>query len=220
MTYKKVAIFSVYTSLLSMLFTFLTIASAQSFAAFTVEPYGDQIYDVSTGATTLPSGGKLIDKTNNMVLDASYIKYLENTYIEAINGNLSAGFGSLEAPDLRIDLNSQILTASGSVYVRSNNLDIYTSDVYIYLGAGIILVRGQVYSESPAFNGSGSVIDSNEQVAFLLPPYSYQDGPFLLRSDNEKLQLKWYLDTSGNVVFDSTDDIDPTIAERLAPYMP
>ncbi len=208
-------------SILIVFITFLlTIAFAQSFASFFVEPNSTEEFDVITGVSELPDGGKVVDQDSGVTIVGDYVRYKEGEFIEVVEATVDGGFGTMIAPDITVDLVHNTLSAYGEVELTTTNLSINTTDLYIYLDPSIIIAQNEVVSLDPPFESSGAVLDSGVQQGFLLPSYTYQDGLFLLRSKSEKLQLRWFSDSEGNTIFETTDDLDEDVVEKLAPYIP
>lgn len=212
---------SLFRTVVLIFFNFLfVIGVAQSFASFSVEPNTTEQFDIVTGESELLDGGKVIDQDSGITIIGDYIRYKEGEFIQVTTATVDGNFGSMVAPEISVDLVYNTLTALGEVQLITTNLTIETNDLYIYLDPSIIIAYSNVVSLDPPFEGSGVVLDTEFQQGFLLPSYTYQDGLFLLRSDTEKLQLTWFADNQGNIVFETTDDLDPVVVAKLTPYIP
>lgn len=201
--------------------TFLIIVgNAQSFASFSVEPNTTEEFDIVTGISELPDGGKVIDQDSGITIIGENVRYKEGEFIEVIGATVDGNFGKMVAPEIAVDLVYNTLTAFGEVELITKNLVMNTTDLYIYLDPSIIIAYDKVVSLDPPFESSGAVLDTFAQQGFLLPSYTYQDGLFLLRSETERLQLTWFSDNQGKIIFETTDDLDPEVVAKLDPYAP
>lgn len=205
--------------IVSFIFLFV-LGSAQSFASFSVEPNTTEEFDIVTGISELPDGGKVIDQDSGITIIGDYVRYQEGEFIEVLGATVDGNFGKMVAPEITVDLVYNTLSAFGDVELTTANLSITTQDVYLYLDPSIIIAYDKVVSIDPPFESLGAVLDTTAQQGFLLPSYVYQDGLFLLRSETEKLQLTWFADNQGQIIFETTDDLDPDVINKLQPYLP
>ncbi len=213
----KLLLKTILTLLVSMAFV---VGPAQSFAAFSVEPNTTEQFDIVTGISELPDGGKVIDRDSGITIIGDSVRYKEGEFIEVIGATVDGNFGKMIAPEIAVDLIYNTLSAFGEVELTTANLTINTTDLYIYLDPSIMIAYDKVVSLDPPFESAGAVLDAETQQGFLLPSYTYQDGLFLLRSDTEKLQLTWFSDDEGKIVFETTDDLDAEVVSKLSPYTP
>lgn len=212
-----------FKTILTLLVGFtLFIGVAQSFASFSVEPNTTEEFDIVTGISELPDGGKVIDRDSGITIIGDSLRYKEGEFIEVFGATVDGNFGRMVAPEIAVDLVYNTLSAFGEVELTTTNLTINTLDIYIYLDPSIMIAYDKVVSLDPPFESAGAVFDAQAQQGFLLPSYTYQDGLFLLSSETEKLQLTWFADSNnqGKIIFETTDDLDPDVVAKLSPYAP
>jgi hypothetical protein len=164
---------------------------AESFAALTVTPFGQQQFDIATGISTLAAGGQIIDKETNLKLEASFVRYLEGGFIEATGSTVMGKFGTLTAESLYVDVAAQSISASGELHFLYSNLNLTANALNIYLTPDVAVLEGNVQSANPNFSVNKLVIYLKTQQALLVSPYVYQNGPLTLQQDaaGELLQL-------------------------------
>lgn len=83
------------------------VGTDADFAALTVRPNGPEELDLATGVTTLPEGGEIVYRAENVRLTGGFIRFLEGDFIEAREAVVAGAFGSLEAPELRFEVPTQ-----------------------------------------------------------------------------------------------------------------
>jgi len=91
-----------------MLFaTFLfVLAAAQSFASFFVEANTTEEFDIVTGISELPDGGKVIDQESGVTIIGDHILYKEGEFIEVVGAIVDGNFGTMIAPEISVDLST------------------------------------------------------------------------------------------------------------------
>src|SRR5690606_39950184 len=58
-------------------------SSDLAFAALVITSHGRQVFDITTGLTTLPDGGRIYDALTDVEVEAALIEYVEGQYIDA-----------------------------------------------------------------------------------------------------------------------------------------
>ncbi|MEX2535722.1 MAG: hypothetical protein WD273_08990 [Trueperaceae bacterium] len=191
-----------------------------AFAGLSVLAFGDQQLDLSTGITTLPDGGQVIDRQHGVTLTAGSLRYREGEFVEAQEVELSGDFGVAHAESVYIDLTQGRLDATGGVVFERETLGLTAQSLQYYANEGVIRFEGPVSGVGLDFEGAAAVFDAAGEVFLLAAPYRYQDALFELSSDREGalLSLTPAGDESGSLVASST--VEPGLLARLAPFLP
>ncbi len=209
-----------YLSVMLLILHVCLIAQAQSFAALTVSPTGTQVFDISTGITTLPEGGTILDKEANLRLVAASIRYAEGGFIQASQVTVEGRFGNLQAEDLYVDITAQTIQATGSLSLAYQALDLTGERLTIYIQADVMVLEAAV-SGQPQFTGQMLIVQLERQQAFLVAPYSFQDGLVTLRqsSAGQLLQLSQQ-EVQGSVRYAASTTIQGDLLAELLAYLP
>ena len=193
---------------------------AESFAALTVTPYGQQQFDISTGVSTLPEGGQVIDKETNLKLEASFVRYSEGGFIEATGSTVVGKFGTLSAASLYVDVAAQSISASGNLQFLYGTLSLTANTLKIYLTPDVAVLEGNVQSVNPSFSVSKLVINLKTQQALLLSPYVYQNGPLTLQQDSVGELLQLLPERSGETLsYNASSVISEDVLAALSPFL-
>ncbi len=208
----------------TILFTLLIFNStfAQGFAALTVNPAGAQEYDLNTGITTLAEGGEIIDKERELVLNATFITYKEGEFIEAQGVTSEGPFGLLEAPELRLEVATNIITATGGISLSKDGLALTADDLTLDLGSKIAVLSGNIKNTEPAFDAAVIVIKLGSGYALLASPFNYANGLAAISQDQpgSLLQLKQLKNEDGTAKYNVSAKLDEAINTELSPYLP
>ena len=191
--------------------------SAQSFAALTVTPLGEQNFDLSTGITTLPEGGEVIDKETGLELSAGFIRYEEGGFIEAESAQVVGEFGALSASTLFVDAKAQRISASGGVELSYNDLALASDALEIYLEPDVVVLEGGVTSETPDFDSERVLIYLKTEQALLVSPYIYVNGPLSLRQAGADKLLQ--ITPQNGTSYSASSTVDEALVGALAPYL-
>ncbi len=168
------------------------IAMAASFAAFTVEPKGDQEVDLTTGITTLPQGGRLIDNDSGVALEAALIRYKEGEFVEAEEARLSRNDLRFRVGKLEYLVEQKEVRLSGGVTFSSDFLEGLKADRgVLFMADDVAVLEGGVRSTSPAFEAQRLVADTREGLVLLVGDFRYEDPALglVLRGKGESARL-------------------------------
>ena len=211
--------FSCLTLLLatSCAFAAAPVGNPADFAALTIRPNGSEAFDLATGVTTLPEGGTIGYKNENVTLAGAVIRYAEGDFIEIEKATVEGTFGALKAPALRFDVASQQLTASSGATFEGPALALSAATVELNLNDDIAVLKGKVSSRDPDLTSSTALVDTRGRHALLVGPYEFHNGPVVLRGDaGEQLALSW--SEQGDV--SASTKIAPEVQARFASYLP
>jgi hypothetical protein len=189
---------------------------AESFAALTVIPTGQQQFDISTGVTTLPEGGRVLDKETGLALEAAFVRYSEGGFIEAAGSTVEGKFGTLTASSIYVDVANQTISASGSLQLNYRLLSLSAERLTIYLQPDIAVLSGNVQSLDPSFSVTKLLINLKTQQALLVSPYVYQNGPLSLQQTSEG-QLLQLIPIEGS--YNASTVISEDLQASLAPFL-
>lgn len=201
---------------------FVSVAVAQNrFAALEVQPYGEQIYDLATDSTSLPSGGLINEREVGVTIDAGYASYSEGNFVSANRVNVEGRFGTMQAGTLYLDIPNDILRTENGLTLYSSGLVTQAQQATVYLKPAVAIGQGSIRSEDPPFESAGIVVDTVGNKAFLTAPYTYRDGPFTLRSNTpgDLLQVVWTNEADGSSNFEASSQADPDIYNALSRYI-
>jgi len=192
-------------------------ADTAPFAALTVTSDGPQIYDITTGVTTLPKGGTVIDQDTGVKLQAGSLRYVEGKTIDAKDGAVSGSFGELTAATIHIDIAAGTLRASGNLTLRRDGLSLKAADLLYDAGRDIVDFSGPVTGTSPDFQADRVLLDARSGNVLLLGHYSFSDGVFTLTSPKHggKLELHFH-QVDGKPVYDAATEVSPALLTRFS----
>jgi hypothetical protein len=195
---------------------------AQGVAALTVNPIGEQQMDISTGITTLSEGGEVIDNERELKLTATFISYKDKEFIEARGVTSEGPFGLLQAPELRLEVASNTITATGGISLTKDGLALTADSLTLELGSSIAVLSGNVKNTEPAFETAAIVLKQGGGYAILASPFKYQNGPIQFNQDTPGsfLQLKQVKNEDGTFKYSVSTTLDEAISTELTPYLP
>ncbi len=195
-------------------------ALAARFAAFTVEPAGDQVVDLATGVTTLPEGGRLVDAERGISLEAAYIEYKEGEFVRAKKARLVQGDLRFQAGRLEYDVESEQVVLEEGVFFSSKRLKgLRAPRGVLYLKDQVAVLTGGVRSESPAFEAEQMVADTQEGLVLLVGSFRYQDPELgiTLKGQGPTAQLLLRFLQDGEV--EAETEVPAEIYVRLSAYL-
>ncbi len=193
------------------------VGSPQDFAALTIRPNGPEELDLTTGVTTLPQGGEIVYRKEQVTLKGSFIRYLEGDFIEVEGASVTGTFGSLRAPRLRFEVEAQTLQAQGGATFSGKALGLTADKLSLSLKDDVAVLEGNVTSKNPELSSERALVDLKNPQGLLIGPYTYQDGPVGLTGAADKpLALSW--DASGALSADS--QVPALLQTRFAAYLP
>jgi hypothetical protein len=193
------------------------VGTDADFAALTVRPNGPEELDLATGVTTLPEGGEIVYRTENVTLTGSFIRFLEGDFIEVEEAVVAGAFGTLKAPELRFEVAAQTLRAAQGATYSGEELELMADTITLNVEADLAVLDGGVSSHSPDLSGARALIDLAAHQAMLVGPYTFADGPVTLRGDaGELLALRW--DAAG--ALSAQTEVPAALRARFAEQLP
>ena len=196
------------------------LALAASFAAFTVEPAGDQVVDLATGVTTLPDGGRLVDAERGLVLNAAYIEYKEGAFVRAKRAELAQKELRFSAGLLAYDVAAERVVLEGGVRFSSSLLKgLQAPRGVLYLKDGVAVLEGGVKSASPAFEAERMVADTERGLVLLVGTFRYRDPELglVLKGQGPRARLLLRFLKGGEV--EAETEVPDEVYARLAAYL-
>ncbi len=203
----------------ALLLALLLLLGAK-FAALSIEPYGDQVFDLATGVTTLPQGGVIHDNENDLSIDANYIEYKENEYVLAKEAKTTADKVSFRAASLRY------LPAEDSVSLQGG-LSLDTAEIKqlsaksgtLFLKDGVAVLSGDVRAAEPELQAAWLIADYKNGTALLMAPYQFKDESLgvTLRGKNPEKPLFVRFSKDGKKT-SASSKAPPQIKERLMQF--
>ena len=194
---------------------------AAEFAAISIEPYGDSVYDLASGVTTLPQGGVIHDNENNLSIDASFIEYKEGEYIKAKKAKMvaeEARFAAAELEYLPVENKARL---SGGVSLETSAIkDLKAQKGWIFLQDGVVVLAGEVSADEPELSAALLVADYRQGEVLLIPPYKYKDAELgvTLSGKNPKKPLFLKFDAETGEV-SASSKVPAEVAARLLGYV-
>lgn len=206
---------------LFMVFIFAS-TFAQEIAALTVNPKGEQQLDLATGITTLPEGGEVIDTERGLKLNATFISYKDGEFIEAKGGISEGPFGLLQAPELRLEVATNTITATGGIALTKDGLALTADHLMLAMDSSIAVLTGNIKNTEPAFEAATIVMKVGAGYALLTSPFSYQSGfaQFEQANPGSLLQLRQIENEDGTFDYKVSTTLDEAISTELSPYLP
>jgi len=194
---------------------------AAKFAALSIEPYGDSVYDLASGVTTLPQGGVIHDNENDLSIDASYIEYKEGEYIKAKQAKVDtedAQFGTAELEYL--PETDRALLKGGVGFDGKNIHKLHAERGWIYLKDGVAVLAGNVAAAEPQLTAALLVADYRQGEALLVAPYAFKDPKLgvTLSGKNPKKPLYLKFDAKTGAV-SASSKVPAAVVERLLAYV-
>jgi hypothetical protein len=200
----------------------LTSTFAQGIAALTINPKGEQQLDIATGITTLPEGGEVIDVERGLKLNATFISYKDGEFIEAQGCTSEGPFGLLQAPELRLEIASNTITATGGISLTKDGLALTSDHLTLNMDSSIAVLTGNIKNTEPAFEAAAIVMKVGAGYALLASPFTYQSDFAQLEQANPDnlLQLKQIENEDGTFDYNVSTTLDEAISTELSPYLP
>ena len=199
----------------------LVIVSAQApFAALSINSVGPQVIDITTGITTLPQGGSVIDRDTGVTVAAAHIRYLDGAFIEATTVTVDGAFGSLRADNVRIEMSDSVLIATGNLTLQRAGLTVTASELRYHALSSIAVFDGGVTGTEPAFQAERVLLDVVTGDVLLVGSYSFSSGLFTMTSPNAggRLELRLH-EVDGAIVYDAATDVSPDLLQRFSAHL-
>ena len=195
-------------------------AATAPFAALTVTPDGPQSYNITTGVTTLPKGGTVVDQDTGVTLHAGSLRYQEGTSIDAKGADVTGTFGELKAATLHIDIPAGILVASGEVQLMRGALTLSASKVRYDAKREVVDFTGPVTGTSPDFEADRVLLDATSGDVLLVGHYRYSSSLLTLSSPKAGGRLELHLHSvDGKPIYDATSEVSMALLKRFAPEL-
>ncbi len=196
------------------------LALAASFAAFTVEPAGDQVVDLTTGVTTLPSGGKLVDAERGLTLVAAFIEYKEGAFVRAKKARLARKDVRFFAGSLEYRVPEEEVRLAGGVEFSSAFLKGLSAEAgTLYLKDEVAVLSGRVKGEDPAFTAARLVADTRTGEVLLLGDFRYRDPGLGLELTGKGKNARLYLKFEEGKEPEASTEVPEAVLKRLSAYL-
>ena len=192
----------------------------EPFATLTITPYGDEVFDIGTGTTTLVDGGEVVDAATGIRLSAPLIRVQQGAWLTAREPVVRGEFGEVAAAALELDFDTHVLSVEGPLSLTREGLTVRAASATYDTRANLASFQAPT-SEAPEFEAERLLLDPATGDALLVGPYAFSDGIFTLTSDEEGalLALVWS-EVDGVGGYDATTDIPESHRERFAPLLP
>lgn len=161
---------------------FWAAAETINFSQLTVKPYGSQEFDISTGITTLPEGGDVIDTNTNLSLSGSFVRFEDGAFIEATEVTITGNFGTLQSSEVYLDLHSSTLDIPNALTFNRAELQLEAGAMKYHHEHGIAVFTGGVSGTVPPLQADTVMLDSVTGTMLLVGTYTFTDGLFTLES--------------------------------------
>lgn len=196
-------------------------AAAAPFAALTVTANGPQSYDITTGVTTLPDGGTVVDQDTGVTLSAATLRYQVGLTIDAESATVTGDFGTLTAPVIHIDVPAGTLTATGTLRLTRDGLAVSADGLRYDASRQIVDFTGPVTGTAPAFVADRLLLDTRSGDVLLLGHYRFSSGPLTLMAPEAggRLELTFHT-VDGKPLYDAVTDVSPTLLTRFSTELP
>jgi hypothetical protein len=192
-------------------------AETAPFAALTVTPNGPQRYDISSGVTTLPQGGTVVDQDTGVTLEAASMTYVEGSTIDATKASVAGSFGKLTAASIHIDVPAGTLEASGGLHLVRGGLTVQAGSLAYDATREVVDIHGPVEGTSPDFRADRVLLDAKSGDVLLLGQYSFSEGPLTLTSPTGGGRLELHLHpVDGKPVYDAATEVSPALLARFS----
>ncbi|UCH25068.1 MAG: hypothetical protein JSV66_14165 [Trueperaceae bacterium] len=198
-----------------------TASAASPFAALSVTAYGEQVFDIATGVTTLPGGGEVIDANTGVTVSAAFLRIEEGVLIEGTDIEASGEFGYLRAGSMEIDIVRGTFLAKQELLLVREELNVVSSRVEYLAEPAIVRFLGEVTGTTPTFEAQAVLLDLLTGNVLLVGPYRYEEPLFTLASSEEGALLELIArDIEGDLVYDAASEVSGELMERLRGYLP
>lgn len=198
----------------------LGMALAAAFAAFTVEPAGDQVVDLATGVTTLPDGGRLVDAETGLALEAPFITYREGVFVRAQKARLTTEKVRFFTEKLDYDVKKGVARLEGGVQLDSPWIaGLRAPGGRYYPEPGVAVLAGGVAAKKPDFTAKTLVADLKKRLALLLGEFRFADPELgvVLKGKGEDARLLLVFDEKGRVSAES--EVPEDVYKRLTAFL-
>ncbi|WP_457637385.1 hypothetical protein [Oceanithermus sp.] len=194
---------------------------AAQFAAISIEPYGDSVYDLASGVTTLPQGGVIHDNENNLSIDASFIEYKEGEYIKAKKAKMETEKARFAAEELNYLPSNDEVKLSGGVSLDTTDIkNLKAKSAWIFLKENVAVATGGVTASKPELSAALLVADYRQGEVLLIAPYKYKDAKLGITLSGKNPKKPLYLKFDGDTgEVSASSKVPPEVAARLLAYV-
>lgn len=201
---------------------FALAAETLNFSQLTVIPYGVQEFDISTGITTLPDGGDVVDTDTNLSLSGSFVRFADGAFIEATGVTIDGEFGTLSTATIFLDLVQSLLQADEELTFTRAEIELHAGSMVYHHETGIAAFYGGVTGTLPPFTASTLLLDSRQAIMLLVGAYEFTDGMFALRSPSGGGMLQVHIvvdEETGETDYIATSNPDEAVLAAFQPYL-
>lgn len=193
-------------------------ASAVTFGGLNVRPLGAQNLNLQTGMTEMPQGGTVTDQKGGLTLTAARLQVKPDELLQAQGATIKTKFGgTLTAQQVRYDLKSGLVTATGVVsYSDARVKNVTAANMTLYVKSGFVVAQGNVKASSPALSAAGLVFDPNTMQAVVSGPY---DLTTRLGRMNGQAGARALLTFGGNALTGASARPAQSDLARFSPYL-
>lgn len=196
------------------------VAAAQPFAALSVTPTGRQVFDITTGVTTLPDGGVISDQSVGVTVTAQFVEYVAGMYVRAEKVEAVGEFGVLTSPELYLNLEEGTLQVGGGLDLVRHGL-VLRGEALIYdAGRQIVVFSGGVIATGPTFETDRLYLDVTTGDVLLDGRFVFHDDLFVMESPEEggRLELRFSL-VDDQPIYDAATEVRPELLALFEGYL-
>lgn len=192
--------------------------AASRVARWTVEPLGDQVFDLLTGETSLPDGGTIVDAVTGLVLQAGFVTFVEGVSIDAETVRADLAGGRIEASRLSIDVVAGVATVADGVRFSTSALVIEADGARFLLDVDLARFDAP-RGVTPVLEGGTLFLDVASGAAVLTGPYRFVQGIVTFRDDSDTatLMLETAALADGSITYQAANVVEEDLWERFAP---
>jgi hypothetical protein len=188
----------------------LLVGVAVAQAGLVIQPKGDQTVNPSTGVTTLPQGGVVLDNAHGIRIEAAYIEHKRDDFVKATNATIITSGQTIKTPSLNYTIASGRVDITGPLEVSSSDVKALKADKAVaYSSTERVVAVGNVRSSAPVLAANAVVFDAKKRTAFLYGNYRFEskDGKTKLSQTGADSALMVSFPKSGN----------PSATTKIAP---
>ncbi len=194
-------------------------AAAEPFAALTVTATGRQLFDITTGVTTLPDGGIISDQTTGVAVTAKFVEYIAGTFVRAEQVEVVGDFGVVTTPELYLDLVEGKLEAGGGLELVRDGLAMRAEALIYDANRQIAVFSGGVVATGPRFETDRLYLDVSTGDVILDGRYLFEDTLFTMESPEEGGQLELIFSLRDDVpIYDVATEVRPELIALFEGY--
>lgn len=195
-------------------------AVGEAFAALVITSHGRQVFDITTGLTTLPDGGRIYDALTDVEVEAALIEYVEGQYIDASGVVVTGQFGSFQSESMHVDLVDSVLSASGDLWLAREGLTVTAGSLQYFAEEDMMVFNGGVKGSEPDFYADRLLLDVETGDVLLDGRYTFAGAVFTLRSPEAGGRLHLEPQMSGEeYVYAAATEVSPELLRRFSAYL-